>query len=142
MQTWIIYGILASFSWGIYIILSKLASQKGLNSYLIGAGMGFGVFLFLFLFYLFKRPTFNNNWAGLGLAVLSGILWAVGMIAVIIAIANKAPVSRLAPLYNTNILIVVLIGILFLKETHSISETIRIIIGALLVIAGSILVSI
>ena len=69
-------------------------------------------------------------------------LFLAGIIAVVIAISQKADVARLAPIYNTNTILAVLMGIIFLKEIPDVSQMIRVIGGAVLIVIGAILVSI
>ena len=95
----------------------------------------------VFVLYFFMKPNFNFEWKSSGIALIAGAFWGLGMIAVTIAIANKADVSRLAPIYNLNTLITVLLGIFFLKEIPDASQMFRVIAGAVLIVAGAILVS-
>ena len=143
MENWIIYGLIASICFGVNVIIYKLAATKGqgLNPYLGGFSIGLGVFLFFFLVYLIKSPKFIPNWTGLTLALIAGAMWALGMLMVALAIAKKGDVARLAPIYNTNTLIAVLLGIIFLKEIPAGSEIIKVVSGAVLIVIGAILVS-
>ena len=76
------------------------------------------------------------------MAIIAGAVWAVGMIAVAIAISQKADVARLAPIYNVNTILAALMGIIFLKEIPDVSQMIRVIGGAVLVVIGAIMVSV
>ena len=142
MQNWLIYGIIASFCFALNTFIYKVAVSKGngLNPYLATLSVGIGVFLFFAIVYFVKLPSFTSNWTGLTMAVLAGVLWALGFFMVSLAIANKGNITQLAPIYNTNTLIVVLLGIIFLKEIPSLTGIIKIIAGAILIIIGSILV--
>jgi len=143
MENWLIYGLIASFCFGINAVIYKVAATKGqgLNPYLGGFFIGIGVFLFFFIMYLIKAPKFVPNWSGLILASVAGILWAIGFFAIILAIANKGDISRLAPIYNTNTLIAVLLGIIFLKEIPSGTAIFKVISGSVLIVVGAVLVS-
>ena len=77
-----------------------------------------------------------------GLALIAGIIWGLGFLAVAIAIAQKADVARLAPIYNTNTLLAVLLGIIFLKEIPDASQIFRVVAGAVLIVTGAVLVSV
>jgi len=68
-------------------------------------------------------------------------LWALGQLFAILALVNKAPVSRLTPIYNTNTLVAVLLGIILLRELPTGASTIKVLIGAVLIVIGGILVS-
>jgi uncharacterized membrane protein len=143
MQNWIIYGLIASFCFGVNAIVYKVAATRGqgLNPYLGGLSIGAGVFLFFLLVFMLKSPKFTSNWTGLTLGLISGILWAIGMLAIALAIAKKGDIAKLAPIYNTNTLIAVFLGIVFLKEIPAGSEIIKVVLGAVLIVIGAVLVS-
>lgn len=143
MQQWIIYGLLASLFFGINVIFLKIASTRGvgLNPYTAAFAYGIGAFILFSLVYFFKLPRFNNNWDGVIFAVIAGAIWALGLVMVSVAIVNKGDISKLAPLYNTNTLIAVLLGIIFLKEIPAGTEIIKVVSGAVLIVIGAILVS-
>lgn len=88
------------------------------------------------------KPSFEFEWKSSGLALIAGVIWGLGFIAIAIAISQKADVARLAPIYNTNTILAVLIAIIFLKEIPDVSQMFRIIAGAVLIVVGAILVSV
>ena len=143
MENWLIYGLIASVCFGVNAIIYKVAATKGqgLNPYLGGLSIGAGVFLFFLLVFLVKSQKFTPNWTGITLAIISGVLWAIGMLMIALAVAKKGDISRLAPLYNTNTLIAVLLGILFLKEIPTGTAVFKVISGSVLIVIGAILVS-
>jgi len=89
MENWIIYGLIASLCFGLNVVIFKIATTKGqgLNPYLASLSFSVGIFLFFFLVYLIKTPKFTPNWTGLTLALIAGVVWAVGFLAVALAIA-------------------------------------------------------
>ena len=142
MQNWVVYGLFAAFFFALNTILYKVAQQKGNFSPYYGILMfSIGIIIAAGAFFLFK-PSFEFEWKSSGLAIVAGAVWAVGMIAVAIAISQKADVARLAPIYNINTILAVLMGIIFLKEIPDTSQMIRVIAGAVLIVIGAILVSI
>lgn len=142
MQNWVFYGIVAAICFGINTILYKIASQKGNFSPAFGS-LVFGIgILIAFLVYFFAKPSLQFEWKSTTLAIAAGIIWAIVFLAIAIAIAQKADVARLAPLYNANTLLAVLLGIVFLKEIPDVSQMFRVIAGAMLIVIGSILVSV
>ena len=142
MQNWIWYGIIAAVCFGFQTVIYKYATQKGnLSPYYSSFLVALGIIVIFGVFLLFK-PSYSFDWKANGLLFFSGLLWGLGFLAVAIAIANHADVARLAPIYNTNTLIAVLLGILFLKEIPDTTHMIRIISGAVLIIIGAVLVSI
>ena len=74
--------------------------------------------------------------------MIAGVIWAVGFLAIAIAISQKGEVARLAPLYNRNTIIAVVLGIVLLKEVPDMSQVLRVIIGAVMIVIGAALVSI
>ena len=141
MQNWIIYGLIASVFFALNTILYKVAAQKGNFSPYYGSFMfGIGVILIFGLFLLFK-PSFEFELKSSSLALIAGMIWGLGFLAIAVAIAQKADVARLAPIYNTNTILAVLMAIIFLKEIPDVSQVFRIIAGAVLIVIGSILVS-
>jgi len=138
----IVYGLIAAFFFAVNTIIYKIAQQKGNFSPYYGILMfGIGITIVSVVFFLFK-PSFEFEWKSSGLAIIAGAVWAIGMIMVAIAISQKADVARLAPIYNTNTILAVLMGIIFLKEIPDASQMLRVIAGAVLVVVGAILVSI
>ncbi len=142
MENWIIYGLIASVCFAVQTIIYKVAFQKGTSTpYYASFIFAVGILLTFAVFLLFK-PNFSFEWKSSGLLLISGIIWAVGFIAVAIAIAQKADIARLAPIYNTNTLLAVFMGIVFLKEIPDTSQMFRVIAGAVLIVLGAVLVSI
>ena len=142
MENWVYYGLFAALVFGINTVIYKFAQQKGNMSPYYGSFlMGLGIVIVFGVFMLFNR-NFEFEWKSSSLALGAGMLWAIGFLAVAIAISQKADVSRLAPIYNTNTLVAVVLGIIFLKEIPDASQMIRVISGALLIVGGAVLVSI
>jgi transporter family protein len=141
MDAWVIYAILASLSWGSYIVVNKIAISKGMSPYFALVLMAVGIAgLFLTVFFITK-PSIQADSASLTLAVIAGALWALGQLFAILALVNNAPVSKLTPLYNTNTLVALVLGIILLKELPSGTMAIKVAIGAILIVAGGVLVS-
>ena len=142
MPNWIFYGLIAAVFFALNTIIYKVAQQKGNFSPYYGVFMfGVGAILIFGIFLLFN-PGFNFELKSSGLAVIAGAVWAIGMIAVAVAISQKAEVARLAPIYNINTILAVIMGIIFLHEVPNSSQMFRVISGAVLIVVGAILVSI
>ena len=142
MQSWIVYGLIAAVAFAVNTIIFKIALQKGNFSPYYGSFVfGLGVAFILGIIFLFK-PSFDFELKSSMLAFIAGAIWGIGMLAVAIAIAQKADIARLAPVYNTNTLLAVLMGIIFLHEIPDVSQMFRVIAGSVLVVIGAILVSI
>lgn len=142
MVNWIVYGIIAAIFFAVNTIVYKVAAQKGNFSPYYGSFMfALGVVLVCGIFLLFK-PSFDFEFKSSSLALAAGMIWGLGLLAIAVAISQKADVARLAPIYNTNTILAVLLAIIFLKEIPDVSQIIRIIAGAVLIVVGAILVSV
>jgi uncharacterized membrane protein len=143
MENWIYLGLIASLCFGVNTVIYKLAlSKQGVSPYQGLLFLGLGIFLVTVVVFVISKPQFMFNGVSIGLAIASGILWCIGMLAVTLALSKGADVSRLAPLYNTNTMIAVLLGLLLLKEIPTLSAMIRLVFGSLLIVIGAIIISV
>jgi len=145
MQTWLIYGILAAILWGSYIVAAKVAtSQKyfGVNPSYVSLFMLIGIAIVFIgsVIYEGKFVMPQSN-IGIGLGILAGALWALGLVVSLKALTIGADVAKLTPIYNTNTLVAVLLGIVLLNEVPLSGDRVKVIIGAILIVIGAILVS-
>ena len=142
MENWVVYGLIAAVCFGVQTIIYKYAAQKGnLSPYYASFVFALGIILIFAVLLLFK-PGFDFEWKSSGMLFASGVIWGIGFIAIAIAISQNADVARLAPIYNTNTLVAVLLGILILHEVPDTTQMFRVIVGAVLIVVGAILVSI
>ncbi|MBI2654638.1 EamA family transporter [Candidatus Woesearchaeota archaeon] len=143
MVSWIVYGLIAFVCFAVNTIVYKVAQQKGNFSPYYGALLfGLGAILLFGFFLLFNKPDFKFEWKSGSLALIAGVIWAFGFLSIAIAIAQKADVARLAPIYNANTLLAVFLGIVFLKEIPDVTQIFRVVAGAVLIVIGAILVSV
>lgn len=143
-MNWIACGVLASLAWGTYAILLKKATSEqyyGLSPLMTFFIMSLGIlFVSVTGFVLDGSKMFIEQELGIGIAFASGLLWGVGMTSVTFALSStKTLVSKLTPLYNTNTLIAVLLGIGLLNEIPE--QRVTILSGAILVVLGGLLVT-
>ena len=142
MPNWIIYGIIAMICFGLNTVIYKIAQQKGnLSPYYGTFIFGIGVVL-VFALSLLLKPSFEFEWKSSSLALIAGVIWGIGFLAIAIAISQKGDVSRLSPIYNSNTIITVLLGIILLREIPDVSQIFKIISGSILIIVGAVLVSV
>jgi uncharacterized membrane protein len=146
MEDWLALGLAAAFSYSVSGLLTKVVLGKrymGLDAtsaaLLVMVGVMVGFTLFYLIFAGPKIPQLSATTALAGVAV--GFFWALGSIMVYYGLIKGADVSRMAPIYNMNTLLVVLGGIVLLKELPDKSATAKVIVGAILIVAGGILVS-
>lgn len=145
LENWITYGIIASLAWGVYALLLKLAVSPeyyGGDPFVAFLAMSVGILIVsLSVFIRGKGSVLHFSKARLMVAFTSGVIWAIGMLAVIFALFNlQADVARLVPVYNTNTLIATLLGIILLHEVPK--QRLIIIIGAILIVIGGSIVAI
>lgn len=133
-------GIIPAILLGVYNALQKISSQYKISPgmYLIVAGSCV-VSVGLLYWIIFHEATLTPA-AGF-FAALSGIVWGIATCLVAIAYSRfKMPVSKLVPLFNTNTLVAVVLGLLIFSEWKTINCP-KLLIGTLLVVVGGILVT-
>ncbi|MBN1806203.1 MAG: EamA family transporter [Sedimentisphaerales bacterium] len=145
MKTWLLYALLATFSWGTYIVAAKIATSSkycGLepqwSAILMWAGIGI---VFVLYWLLSGGEKLKLNLPSILAGVSSGGLWALGMLFSLCAIKAGADVARLAPIYNSNTLVAVLLGIVLLHEVRDGAGIFKVVIGSVLIVLGGILVT-
>lgn len=132
-------GILPALGYAAFAIGTKLAAQGGLGAgpflVLVGAGcLGVGAIFWRFL------PA-GLDAAAAGWALVAGIAWAAGSGLVSLALVRwGVPIAKLNPLYNTNTLLTVAVGLIAFGEWRQVNPW-QLCAGAVLILAGSILVS-
>lgn len=144
MENWLLYGIITSLFFGITLAVYKIGINKGegMNPFLGGLIYTGAIFLVFALVFIFQRPSIGKlNWTGIIIVFIAGVVWALGNLFLVLAMSRGADVSRIAPIINTNTLVAVLVGIIFLKEIPSGIAMIKVIFGSLLIIIGAIFVS-
>lgn len=135
----ILGGLVPAIGYALFAIWTK----SGTN-----AGIGTGPFLVLVgvactavgaAFSWFLPATWNAR--GVGFSLAAGVVWAAGTGFVAFALTRYGiPVSKLNPLYNTNTLITVLLGLVIFSEWKQVDAR-QLLAGAVLILAGSLLVS-
>ncbi|MBK6899256.1 MAG: hypothetical protein IPH09_08315 [bacterium] len=133
-------GLLPALLFGVTGILQKAAGRAGagVGPYLLCTGAG--VALVGAAFAVARLDNAVSWRAGL-LAGGVGASWGLGMALVLIALTRFAtPLSKLAPLYNLNTLVVVLLALVVYAEWRDVHLA-KLIAGAALVVLGGILVA-
>ena len=132
-------GLLPAVLFGLSGALQKGATGAGvgLAPYLLCVGAG--VLAVGAAFWAAMPAEHSASAKGVGLSLLLGVCWASGSGLVAIAITRYGgQIAQLAPLYNTNTLVTVLIGLVVFSEAASLDVP-RLVLGAALIIAGSVL---
>lgn len=121
-------------------ILAKVSVKAGANMgpYLICIGLAIALVGIVASFWT-RDWTFTLKASLPSVAV--GLTWAVGTLLVAVALNHfHSPISQLTPLYNINTLFVVIFGLIFFAEWKDV-QAIHLVLGSILIIAGSSVVS-
>lgn len=106
-------------------------------------GLGF-ILVFGIIFYIMfalKSSGVDLSLPVVSFGLLQGCFWALGMVFTFLAFSSGAEASRLVPIYNTNTLVAVFLGIVFLHELPIPDERAKVITGAVMIVIGTILIS-
>jgi len=144
VETWIIYGLVAALFWGSYAVVSKMVTGTNYYNFTTNNAtllMLIGIGIVFVGYFLTAKPSLPTNTNGILLGILAGGLWAGGMIFSFLALRGGADVSKLTPIYNTNTLIAVILGILILHELPQQAQIVKVLLGAFLITIGAVLVS-
>lgn len=147
MENWLVLGLLASLCFGTYAVIAKVVTSQnyfGLSSnsasllMLVGIAIVFGAY-----FIMGGKIEFSlDKPVPLALGIVVGVLWASGMVFSFIATSQGADVSKLVPIYNTNTLVAVVLGLILLKEAPADAVGwLKVVGGAILIVLGGIVIS-
>lgn len=132
-------GLAPAFGYALFAIGTKFAAQGGLGAgpllVLIGAAcLACGA-----VFWKILPAGINTPAATWGL--VAGLAWAIGTGLVSLALSRwNVPISKLNPIYNTNTLITVLLGLVIFSEWKQ-ANPLPLLGGAAFILVGSLLVS-
>jgi uncharacterized membrane protein len=126
--------------WAITGIFQKISAQHGTPPTIYLAVFGLVIFVSGLASSIILAPE-RGNLPGLAFAGLAGVSFALGTAAISFALWRYgAAISKLTPVLNTNILITVIFGLLFLKEAGGVNPW-QLSAGALLVTIGAAIVA-
>ena len=131
----VIGGFLPAIFFGLSGVFAKPSNQLGIGTGLYLMLVGFAAIIVGFALYFLlpdKRISFQSGIY----AFLVGLTWAFAAGLVAIALSKySASISKLVPLYNTNTLIAVAIGLIVFAEWKEIN-IVKLIIGSVLIVLG------
>lgn len=122
-------------------IVYFLLVSKNISPFMVVFGIAIILAVFVYVLLSLKQASLPMTFPVIGWGMLTGVLWAVGMIFTFMAFSSGAEAAKLVPIYNTNTLIAVFLGLIFLHELPAPDQRFKVISGALLIVIGSILVS-
>lgn len=149
MKPWFMMGLAASFLYGVSAILFKLLTE---TRYLGGrpgwvlAGIGTGIALCGVLGIMFWpsiATSQDTTFRAYLWAIPAGLINGFATLLILRALQSPATnVSQLVPVYNTNTLIAFVLAIIVFKELPYGPDLIRNLAGAVLIVAGTVLIGI
>lgn len=134
----LIGGLLPAVCFGLSGAVQKVAARAeiGTGPYLIVVGIVVAVAGGV-VTAVERDPALSR--AGAGYAALYGLLWAVGVGAIAVALGRyDGQISQLVPLYNMNTLVAVAVGLVALGEWESVHPG-RLLLATALTIGGGVL---
>lgn len=134
----LIGGVLAAVLLGISGVFQKIAQGMSQGPYLVVVGL-----VICLVGGIWWAVTRESAWnlPAVGYSSLFALFWALATGCIAIGLAKYGgSISQLAPLYNMNTLVAVLIGLFLMGEWKQV-DPIRISIGAVLIVAGGIVAS-
>ena len=136
----IIGGLIPAVLYGLAGVLQKWSAREGgsVSVYLIGFGVATVIVGVVYRAILSDGASPISS---IGLAVVAGLVFAVGAGLISFTVIRfDAAISQLAPLYNMNFLVTVLLGLLIFSEFRDV-EVPRLLAGGLLILLGGWVVS-
>lgn len=143
-DNWLLLGLAAAFFYGAAAVMSKVVIGDkflAINPKAAALLMFLGSAIVIGFFFLSSPTKIPTQPVLIGAGLLYGILLTIGNVLVYIALEKKANIAQLAPIYNINTLIAVVLGIFLLSEIPNQSQAVKILIGAILITIGAVLVS-
>lgn len=133
-------GVLPAVILGVFGVLQKgcLRAGLGIGPFFVLVGATIALFGVAYCLATAQRAVTP---AGGLCAIATGLLWAAGTACIVLAVSRfGASISQLAPLYNMNTLVVVLLGLAVFAEWRQV-HPLPLLAGALLIVGGAVLVS-
>lgn len=133
-------GLIPALFFGFSSIFAKAAARSGVAVSVYLALIGAAILFTAVCFYLYVPERTLNLVSG-SYSFLAGLSWAVAAGFVLVALSlYNAPLAKLVPIYNSNTLVAVLLGLVVFSEWREVSLP-RLLVGAVLIIVGGIIVS-
>lgn len=123
----------------IVFVLYFLARFPNVSSIFKLASIVLISYLILYAILATREQGLHLSLPVMAAGVLQGLLWATGMVTLYMALSTGAPVGKIASIYNFNLLITIILGILLLKEIPLAAQQVKLVIGGSLIILGGIL---
>lgn len=139
MESWLLYSLIAMFSFGIYNFLLKVSVDSrfgGPNPTTSVLSISLAIFLSTLAYGIYTNAVQIPSKPGiLVILLLVGVMWTIGTVASALAF-QKGNASQVMPILNANTLLVVVLSLVFLGEATSLQYVIKIVAGTVLILAG------
>jgi len=133
-------GVLPAIILGVFGVMQKTCMSKnlGIGPFFVIVGGTTAVFGLVYCLATGSRAVSLESGS---YAAITGLLWCLGTGLIVFAVSRYGgSISQLAPLYNMNTLVVVLLGLLVFSEWKQV-QTLPLLIGAALIVIGAALVA-
>lgn len=135
----VVGGIIPAVGYSLFAIATKFATMGGLGAGPLLVLVGAACAVVGAVFWWLLPAGIDLPSAGWGFG--AGLAWAVGSGFVALALAKwGVPISKLNPIYNTNTLITVALGLVIFSEWKQ-ANPLPLLGGAVLILVGSLFVS-
>ena len=136
----IVGGVVPASCFGLSGVFAKSSTNHGISTGLYLLIVGAAV-LVTGGIYCFAENEYTISLRSGIFATLAGLVWAVGAGLVAFALNQYGtPISKLVPLYNTNTLIAVVLGVWVFAEWKELSVS-QLLVGSIFVVIGGVLVA-
>jgi uncharacterized membrane protein len=148
MKPWFAIGLIAAFLYGISAIIFKfLTEERFLNGppawVLAGIGTGIALCGIIGVFFLAPVEAQASPMRAFLWSVPAGVLNGFATLLVLRVMQQPGTnLSQLVPVYNTNTLIAFVLAVIIFKELPQGGDLMRNLAGAILIVAGTILIGI
>jgi bacterial/archaeal transporter family protein len=132
MQSWFFYAIGAAVLYGAHQIFTKMASDKisdGLGGFVVEGSAALTILVYLAYLKFFGQWNQTSSALGIWYSVLTGICVGVGTLFFFLLFQKGGPLSSVPMILAGGAVIMAIAGIVFFKESPSISRLIGIILA-------------
>ncbi|MEM6255223.1 MAG: hypothetical protein AAF821_20100 [Cyanobacteria bacterium P01_D01_bin.156] len=136
----IVGGLLPALLYGISSIFAKSSTNAGMSVgghlFIIGIAISITGLLFNLLL-----PLHIPSLGAVASSSMQGVFWGLGTGCVVLGLINyQTPLAKLVPLYNMNTLVTSSLALIIFAEGATVNS-LQLVMGAVLIVAGGILVS-
>jgi uncharacterized membrane protein len=133
-------GLLPALCFGVASVLMKMAARAGIGPGPYVLSLAAGVALYG-SFTALTQPGRVATTRGVVFALLTGLVWALGMALIQIALTrHHAAISQIVPLHMLNLAVTIALGFVLFAEARDLDAG-RLVIGAILIGIGAVLVA-